>query len=53
MSGETAGGYGMVLPCETELTWEVRRSYTVKKRFAVFPSPAGMSPTKLSLAGNN
>ncbi len=24
-----------------------------KKRLAVFPSPAGMSPTKLSLAGNN
>jgi len=27
MLGETAGGYGMVLPCEMELTWEVRRSY--------------------------
>jgi hypothetical protein len=27
--------------------------YTVKKRFASFPSPAGMSLTKLSLAGNN
>jgi hypothetical protein len=26
MSGETAGGYGMVLPCEMELTWEVRRA---------------------------
>ncbi len=25
----------------------------VKKRLAVFPSPAGMSLTKLSLAGNN
>ncbi len=24
-----------------------------KKRFAIFPSPAGMSLTKLSLAGNN
>jgi hypothetical protein len=24
-----------------------------KKRFAVFPSPSGMSQTKLSLAGNN
>ncbi len=24
-----------------------------KKRLAVFPSPAGMSLTKLSLAGNN
>jgi hypothetical protein len=27
--------------------------YTVKKRLAVFPSPAGMSLTKLSLGGNN
>jgi hypothetical protein len=27
--------------------------YTVKKRLAVFPSPAGMSLTKLSLAKNN
>jgi hypothetical protein len=27
MLGETAGGYGMVLPCEMELTWKVRRSY--------------------------
>ena len=25
--------------------------YTVKKRLAIFPSPAGMSQTKLSLAG--
>jgi hypothetical protein len=24
-----------------------------KKRFAIFPSPAGMSLTKLSLDGNN
>jgi hypothetical protein len=24
-----------------------------KKRFAIFPSPAGMSITELSLAGNN
>jgi len=28
-------------------------SYTVKKRLAVFPSPAGTSLTELSLAGNN
>jgi hypothetical protein len=28
-------------------------NYTVKKRLAVFPSPAGTSLTKLSLAGNN
>jgi hypothetical protein len=27
--------------------------YTVKKRFAVFSSPAGMSQTKLSPEGNN
>jgi hypothetical protein len=27
--------------------------YTVKKRFAIFPPPAGMSLTKLSLDGNN
>jgi hypothetical protein len=26
--------------------------YTVKKELATFPSPAGMSLTKLSLAGN-
>ncbi len=30
-----------------------RTRYTVKKRFAIFPSPAGMSLTKLSLDGNN
>jgi hypothetical protein len=29
------------------------RVHTAKKRLAVFPSPAGMSLTKLSLAGNN
>ncbi len=29
------------------------RAYTVKKRLANFPFPAGMSLTKLSLAGNN
>ncbi len=28
-------------------------AYTVKKRLTIFPSPAGMSQTKLSLAGNN
>jgi hypothetical protein len=27
--------------------------YNVKKRSAIFPSPAGMSLIKLSLAGNN
>jgi hypothetical protein len=27
-------------------------SYTVKKRLEPFPSPAGMSLTKLSLVGN-
>jgi hypothetical protein len=28
-------------------------SYTVKKRLTIFPSPAGMSLTNLSLARNN
>jgi hypothetical protein len=28
-------------------------TYTVKKGFAIFPSPAGMSLIKLSLDGNN
>jgi hypothetical protein len=27
-------------------------TYTVKKNFLIFPSPAGMSLTKLSLGGN-
>jgi hypothetical protein len=27
--------------------------YTVKKGIAIFPSPAGISLTKLSLSGNN
>jgi hypothetical protein len=27
--------------------------YTVKKRLKIFPSPAGMSLTKVSLDGNN
>jgi hypothetical protein len=31
----------------------ILRDYTVKKRIAVFPSPGGMSLTKLSLAGKN
>ncbi len=31
----------------------VRKRYTVKKRLAVFPSPAEMSLTKLSLVWNN
>ncbi len=30
-----------------------RNRYTVKKRFLIFLSPAGMSCTKLSLGGNN
>jgi hypothetical protein len=35
--------------------WCMERGYTVKKekRLTFFPSPAGMSPVKLSLAGNN
>jgi hypothetical protein len=28
-------------------------AYTVKKRLTIFPSPAGISLTKLSLVGNN
>ncbi len=46
------------------LLWQVREGGAVsrlrkhahihcKKRLYIFPSPAGMSPTKLSLAGNN
>ncbi len=31
----------------------VESLYTVKKRLAIFPSPAGISLTKLSLAGIN
>jgi hypothetical protein len=30
-----------------------RKSYTAKQRLMVFPSPAWISLTKLSLAGNN
>ncbi len=30
----------------------MRVAYTVKKRLAIFPSPVGMSLTKLSLARN-
>jgi hypothetical protein len=40
-------GEGGLLPEQRE------RCYTVKKRLATFPSPAGMSLTKLSLGGNN
>ena len=32
---------------------EILLNYTVKKGLALFPSPAGMSLTKLFLAGNN
>ncbi len=32
---------------------ELNARYTVTKRLAVFPSPAGMSLTKLFLVGNN
>jgi hypothetical protein len=41
---------------EYENFWDcsmIIMAYTVKKRLTVFPSPAGMSLTKLSLAGNN
>jgi hypothetical protein len=34
--------------------WHLSQTpYNVKKRLLFFPSPAGMSLTKLSLAGNN
>ncbi len=33
--------------------WKLVRHYTVKKVFLIFPSPAGMSLTKLSLGRNN
>jgi hypothetical protein len=32
---------------------QINSPYTVKKRLAIFPSPAGMSLTKRSLADNN
>jgi hypothetical protein len=32
---------------------EKRKQVHCKKRQLIFPSPAGMSQTKLSLAGNN
>jgi hypothetical protein len=42
------------------LSWDKTKRTTAKvlgihfkKRLAIFPSPAGMSQTKLSLAGNN
>jgi hypothetical protein len=37
-------------PVATSGLW---RSYTVKKKLATFPFPAGMSLTELSLGGNN
>ncbi len=40
----------------TTVYWEntyVGADYIVKKRLTFFPSPAGMSLTKLSLAGTN
>jgi hypothetical protein len=36
-----------------EQTKPFLKGYTVKKKLAIFPSPAGMSLTKISLAGNN
>ncbi len=38
---------------EFEAKIETARKLHYKKRFAIFPSPAGMSLTKLSLDGNN
>jgi hypothetical protein len=31
----------------------IHKKQECKKRLTIFPSPAGMSPTKLSLDGNN
>jgi hypothetical protein len=44
------------LECFLFFVLQGRRSFRIlhcKKRLAVFPSPAGMSLTKLSLGGNN
>jgi hypothetical protein len=40
--------YRMLFPCSDKMVLS-----TVKKRLVLFPSPAGISLTKLSLAGNN
>jgi len=39
--------------CKFHIFAFLAMDYTVKKRLAIFPSPAGMSLTKLSLAGND
>jgi hypothetical protein len=39
--------------CISIFIFEELTTYTVKKRLTMFPSPAGMSLTKLSPAGNN
>jgi hypothetical protein len=40
--------FGLMICIKSETTL-----YTVKKRFVIFPSPAGMSLAKLSLDRNN
>ncbi len=46
-----SGGRRSLLSCSWCLG--ISGPYTVQKRLSIFPSPAGMSLTKLSLAGNN
>jgi hypothetical protein len=48
MGGEVRGERGRKARWETGKRW----SQHCKKRVAIFPTPAGMSLTKLSLAGN-
>ncbi len=44
----------IVTECRNRVVIPARQAtYTVKKRFAIFPSPAGMSLIKLYPAGNN
>jgi hypothetical protein len=47
VNGEKTRGMEGIIPLGMCL-----ERYTVKKRLSVLPSPAGMSLTKLSLAGN-
>jgi hypothetical protein len=50
--GQALQLHGVLLP-HLLLLLRPNRLYTVKKRLAVFPSPARMTLTKLSLAGKN
>jgi len=50
---EGGGGGGGAKSYDSEKTWSsINHAIHSKKRLAVFPSPAGMTLTKLSLAGN-